>query len=66
MAYQQPRVPEAQGRSMTAWAQETVRFLKGFCAAAWNADRQKDREIEAMKRRLEALESAAQGETRTT
>lgn len=56
MAYQQPRVPETQGRSPAAWAQEAVRFLKGFCAAAWNADRQKDREIEAIRRRLDALE----------
>ncbi len=56
MAYQQPRVPEAQGRSPAAWAQEAVRFLKSFCAASWNADRQKDREIEAIRRRLDALE----------
>ncbi len=59
MAYQQPRVPEAQGRGTAAWAQEAVRFLKDFCAAAWNADRQKDREIEAIQRRLDALEKKA-------
>ncbi len=59
MAYEQPRVPEAQGRSPAVWAQEAVRFLKGFCAAAWNADRQKDREIEAIRRRLDALEKKA-------
>lgn len=56
MAYEQPRVPEAQGRSLEGWAQEIVRFLKAFCTAAWNADRQKGREIQAIQRRLDALE----------
>ena len=57
MAYKQPRVPSMQeGTRLTDYIRELVLFLKDFCLAAWNADRQKDKEIEDIKKRLNALD----------
>lgn len=57
MAYQEPRVPVPRdgGRPMD-YMRELFRFLRGFAQDAWNADRMKDAEIAAIKKRLDRLE----------
>lgn len=56
MAYKQPRVPEATGGALSEYIKTLVRFLRDFCAQSWNADKMKDEEISAIKKRLDALE----------
>lgn len=57
MAYRQPKVPQMrEGDSAQDYARELMLFLRDFCMAAWNADRRKDEEISALRRRLDALQ----------
>lgn len=56
MAFKQPRVPQETGGSLAAYMKTLILFLRDFCTASWNADRMKDAEIEAIKKRLDALE----------
>lgn len=55
MAYKQPKVPQC-GADVQAHMRELNLFLRDDCMASWNADRKKDEEIAAIKRRLDALE----------
>ena len=56
MAYREPKVPPIRDADAHGSLRELRLFLREFCAAAWNADRRKDEEIERIKKRLEALE----------
>lgn len=56
MAYRQPRVPQMHGGDIAGYLREIALFLREDCMAGWNADKQKDAEIEQIKRRLDALE----------
>ena len=57
MAYQEPKVPVPRdGGRPTDYMKELFRFLRGFTQEAWNADRMKDAEIAAIKKRLDRLE----------
>lgn len=57
MAYKQPNVPTYRdGSNPWTFIPVLVRFLREFCLAAWKADKDKDAEIEALKKRLDALE----------
>lgn len=57
MAYQEPKVPVPRdGERPMDYMKEMFRFLRGFTKEAWNADRNRDREIAEIKKRLDALE----------
>lgn len=56
MAYKQPKVPQMQGSDSAAYLHALVLFLREDCMAGWNADRQKDEEIDKIKKRLDSLE----------
>lgn len=57
MAYEQPRVPIwREGNKLVDFIKELVRFLRSFTAAAWQADKNKDDEIRAIKARLDKLD----------
>lgn len=57
MAYREPKVPQIhEGTPLPAALRALILFLREDCAASWNADRKKDEEIRAIKRRLDALE----------
>lgn len=55
--FKQPRVPEYRdGDGMAKHLKALTLFLKDFCQDAWNANAQRKREAEELKRRIEALE----------
>lgn len=59
MAYKEPRVPQPRtGETPYAMYGRLTAFLRDFCIAAWNADRMKDKQIDQLKKRVEALEKA--------
>lgn len=59
MAYRQPKVPEyREGGEMNGYIRNLILFLKDSSGAAWTANNQRIREIEALQARLEALEAA--------
>lgn len=55
MAYRQPRVPEYR-EDGGAYMKALTLFLKDFCTAAWTANNQRIREIEALKARMDSME----------
>lgn len=57
MAFRQPRVPEfRESEGVRSYIKTLILFLKDFTMAAWTADHQREKDIEDMKKRLDALE----------
>ena len=56
MAYRQPRPPEYRGDA-PGYSRALILFLKDFATAAWAANNRRIREIEALDRRMTALEA---------
>lgn len=56
MSYRQPRVPQMRGDDIEGFLRELMLFLRDDCMAGWNADRRRDEELAAIRRRLDALE----------
>lgn len=56
--FRQPRVPEMSASG--GWqgnVRSLVLFLKDFCMDAWSADREKERRLRELEKRIAALES---------
>ena len=52
----QPRVPEyREGENTGGYLKSLVLFLKDFSMAAWKADRQREREIDAVRDSIPAM-----------
>ena len=56
MAYKQPKIPQIREGDAAGSLRALILFLREDCMAGWNADRQKDEEIEKIKKRLQNLE----------
>jgi hypothetical protein len=55
--YKQPNVPPMRpGDKLAGYLQSLVLFLRGFAFDVWKHDADKDQEIEALERRITALE----------
>lgn len=55
--YKQPNVPQRRdGQNTWTFLDALVRFLRDFCPAVWNEDKRQSEELEAIKKRLDALE----------
>lgn len=58
MGIRLPRIPEVRaGVSLADYCRELTRYLKDFTASAQSADRDKERRLEALEKRLDALEA---------
>lgn len=54
--FKQPRVPEYhEGKGVSRFLRDLVRFLKDFCTDAWMAHRQNAAEIEEIRTRLDEM-----------
>lgn len=56
--FRQPRVPEL--RASGGWqgnVRSLILFLKDFCMDAWSADRERERRLMEIEKRIAALES---------
>ena len=59
MAFKQPRVPEYRESDGTVrYIRSLVLFLKDFCMDVWTANRQREREIEVLRREVDSLKAA--------
>lgn len=56
MAYRQPKPPQDQGGDAKHLSRALALFLKDFSLAAWAANGRRMREIQALQRRMAALE----------
>lgn len=55
--YKQPHVPQRRdGENTWTFLDTLVRFLRDFCPAVWNEDKNQRAEIDELKKRIEALE----------
>lgn len=55
--YKQPRVPQqVEGQKITDYLYSLGLFLKDFALGVWREDANQSKEIEEMKKRLDALE----------
>ena len=60
MAFKQPRVPEYRESDGTGkYIRSLVLFLKDFCTDVWTANRQRESEIEALRRDVDSLKGAS-------
>lgn len=56
----QPRVPEYRESDGTGqYIRSLILFLKDFCMDVWTANRQRESEIEELRREVDSLRSAA-------
>ena len=59
MAFKQPRVPEYRESDGTVrYIRSLVLFLKDFCMDVWTANRQRESEIEVLRREVDSLKAA--------
>lgn len=59
MALKQPRVPEyREGDGAGRYIRSLILFLKDFCMDVWTANRQRESEIEALRREVDSLKAA--------
>ena len=57
----QPRVPEyRESEGVKAYIKPLILFLKDFSMAAWTANNQRIREMEALKARMDRLEKSGE------
>lgn len=58
--FRQPRVPEYHdGKGVSRFLKDLVRFLKDFSSDAWTAHRQNAECIEELKRRMDEYDGKA-------
>ena len=56
--FRQPRVPELRaGDGWQGNVRSLILFLKDFCMDAWSADRERERRLMELEKRIAALES---------
>ena len=55
----QPKVPEYRdGDNMRDFIRRLILFLKDFTMAAWTANNQRKKEIEALKKEIDSLKNS--------
>ena len=56
--FKKPRVPEyRESDGMGRYIKSLLLFLKDFCTDVWTANRQRESEIEALRREVDSLKA---------